>query len=139
MFFLLRTAFWLSVMLLVLPLGLDTKSDGPDARDRAQIDAMSAFAAAGATVSDMGSFCSRQPDACAVGGEALKLVGERAKSGAALIQDYLATGSEAGRAAAPAAAPTPAAAAPKAERGESNARNTLSASDRKPAWRAPSA
>ena len=61
MFFLLRMSFWLCVLLLVLPLGLDGKSDGPDAKDRASIDAMAALAAAGATVSDVGGFCVAQP------------------------------------------------------------------------------
>lgn len=118
MFFLLRSAFWLSVLLLVLPLG---GGDGPSDKDRASVDAMSALAAAGATVSDMTSFCERQPDACKIGSEALKVVGERAKNGAALLQDYL----EGGEAVAPAAA---GASAPAT-------RDTLTPADRKPAWR----
>lgn len=127
MFFLLRTTFWISVLLLVLPLGGDPAGDGPSAKDRASIDAMSALAAAGATVSDVTGFCERQPAACDVGGQALKLVGERAMTGAAAIQDYLGRDAEAAR-------PIPAGStAPASQRG------TLTPTDRKPAWRGPAA
>lgn len=123
MFFLLRTAFWVSVLLIVLPIG-GGSHDGPTDKEKASIDALSALAAAGATVSDMSGFCGRQPDACAVGSQALKVVGERAKDGAALIQDYLGKSAE-GQAqrATPAAVQAPA------------SRDTLTGSDRKPAWR----
>ena len=125
MFFLLRSAFWISVLLLVLPLGGSPKSAGPDAQDRAAIDAMSALAAAGATVSDLGGFCSRQPAACEVGQQALKLVGERAATAGSSIQDYLGRDAEPAR---PASVAAPA-----------SSRGTLSPTDRKPAWRGPAA
>lgn len=132
MFFLLRCAFWVSVLLLVLPFGAQSSEDGPNARDRASIDTMSALAAAGATIADVGGFCSRQPEACAVGGEAIKLVGERAKTGAAALQTYLGHDT-----------PAPQSAAARdsgpATVGSTDAgRQTLTASDRKAAWRAPS-
>lgn len=132
MFFLLRCAFWVSALLLVLPIGAHMADDGPNAKDRASIDTMSALAAAGATIADMGGFCSRQPEACAVGGEALKLVGERARTGAAALQTYL--GQETG-------APQPAAVrdvGPATVGSTDAGRQTLTASDRKPVWRAPS-
>lgn len=123
MFFLIRTAFWISVLLLVLPLGGAFKGDGPSEQDRASIDTMAALAAAGATVHDVSGFCQRQPDACGVGAEALKLIGERARSGAAMLQDYLASDQ-----------PT----ASTASTGAGSAsRDTLTPADRKPAWRGP--
>lgn len=123
MFFLLRTAFWLSLMLLFLPIG-GMKADGPDAKERASLDAMSALAAAGATVSDVTSFCARQPDACTVGSQAMKIVGERASAGASMLQDYFGSdGKPADGKAKPASATAPA------------GRDTLNAADRKPAWR----
>jgi hypothetical protein len=128
MFFLLRAAFWISLVLLVLPFGAPGAADGPTAGERASIDALSALAAAGATVSDMGAFCDRQPAACEVGGQALRLVGERAASGAAAIQSYL--GGEAGPV-EPAAIRPAVAATPQ--------RGTLTPADRKPAWRGPAA
>ncbi|MFC7053686.1 DUF5330 domain-containing protein [Hansschlegelia quercus] len=124
MFFLLRTAFWISLLLLFLPLGGVSK-DGPNADERASLDALSALAAAGATVSDVGSFCQRQPDACTVGSQALKIVGERASVGASMLQDYF--GSDA-KPSEVRAKPVSATAAPAG-------RDTLNPTDRKPAWR----
>lgn len=126
MFFLLRMSFWLCVLLLVLPLGLDGKSDGPDAKDHASIDAMAALAAAGATVSDVGGFCARNPDACVVGQQALQLVGERARNGASALTEYF------GRDAVGTPVSTGATAHPVS-------RGTLTAADRKPVWRSPGA
>ncbi|GLK66693.1 DUF5330 domain-containing protein [Hansschlegelia plantiphila] len=124
MFFLLRTAFWVSVLLLVLPLG-GGRGEGPSVDEKASIDAMSALAAAGATVSDVSGFCSRQPDACAVGGEALKLVGERAGAAGSMLQGYLASKPETAKAKQVSTTAAP------------SGRDTLNASDRKPAWRGP--
>jgi len=121
MFFLLRVAFWLCVLAVFLPIG-GGRGDGPNDKERASIDAMSALAAAGATVADVSGFCARQPDACAVGSQALKLVGERARDGAEMLTDYLGDGAAAPKAASPLPA---------------GARDTLTATDRKPAWRGP--
>lgn len=129
MFFLIRCGFWLSVLLLVLPLGLDGKNEGPSASDRKAIDAMAALAAAGATVSDVGGFCARQPGACDVGQQAIAIVGERARNGASAIGEYFARDGK------------PAAAAPATTGATANpvSRGTLTAADRKPAWRVPGA
>lgn len=124
MMFLIRTAFWLSILLLVLPLS-SFKGDGPSEQDRASIDAMSALAAAGATVSDVRGFCERQPGACDVGSQALKVLSERAQIGAAMVQDYLKTDPKAASPATAAAAKVPA------------SRDTLTSADRKPSWRGP--
>src|SRR6185312_17009290 len=61
MFFLLRMAFWLGVVCLLLP-GTGAKS--PDAK----INANEAMTVASAAVSDARGFCERQPDACLTGG-----------------------------------------------------------------------
>ncbi|MFD1333860.1 DUF5330 domain-containing protein, partial [Methylopila musalis] len=100
MMFLIRTAFWISVLMLVLPISVGA---GPDGKDGPAIDPLSALTAAGATVSDLSSFCERQPDACTVGSQALKLVGERARASAEMVGDYLA-GDAPSREAAPAPA-----------------------------------
>ncbi|GLK76450.1 hypothetical protein GCM10008171_17040 [Methylopila jiangsuensis] len=120
MMFLIRTAFWISVLMLVLPISVGS----PDGKDGASIDPLSALSAAGATVSDLSSFCERQPDACSVGSQALKLVGERARASAELVGGYLAGDS---------APQGPAAPSARAAAG----RDTLTPADRKPAWRAP--
>ena len=85
MFFLLRMAFWLGVVCVLLPGG--TKSSSPDA----QIDATQAMTLAGAAVSDARGFCERQPDACKVGGKVAVALGHKAEAGARTIYDFVTT------------------------------------------------
>ena len=109
MFFLLRMAFWLGLVLVLLPRDKTPESDkGP------QIGTSEAVSAASAAMSDMSQFCKRQPAACEVGGNAAAVIGERAKEGAKKIYQIItekkpdhtgsiggADGSEAGEAAPP--------------------------------------
>ena len=83
MMFLVRTAFWLTLVLVLLPSGRSEPVGGP------QVAAADAVSAASATVSDMGQFCSRQPDACAIGSQAATALGHRAQAGAKMIYDFL--------------------------------------------------
>jgi hypothetical protein len=46
------------------------------------------MSAAKATVTDMGSFCGRQPDACSIGSQAAVAIGHRAQAGAKMLYDY---------------------------------------------------
>lgn len=84
MFFLLRMAFWLGLVLVLLPTD---KSSAPD--QGPQIGASEAISAATAAVSDMSQFCSRQPAACTVGGQAATVIGERAQSGAKKVYQFI--------------------------------------------------
>src|SRR3954447_24777749 len=77
MFFLLRMAFWLGLVLVLLP-----REKTPDSEKLPQIGASEAVSAATAAVSDMGQFCKRQPAACEVGGQAATVIGQRAQDGA---------------------------------------------------------
>ncbi|MCX2722242.1 DUF5330 domain-containing protein [Roseibium salinum] len=86
MFFLLRTAFWLTLVLVLIPLGSGSESTSEEA-----VDPVSAFLAAQAAVSDIGSFCDRNPDACETGGEALSAIGSRARDGARIVYEFLDT------------------------------------------------
>src|SRR5262249_30449985 len=87
--------------------------------------------AAKATVTDMRSFCERQPDACTVGSQAAVAIGQRAQAGAKMIYDYLneRLGSHDGSAPVNAATgkavplPTP-----------RPSQHTLSSADLAPAW-----
>lgn len=85
MLFLLRTAFWLTLVLVLIPLGSDQTSK-PERT--VEVDPVSAFLAAQATVSDIGGFCSRNPQACETGGNALSAIGSRARDGAAIVYQY---------------------------------------------------
>ncbi|WP_244287945.1 DUF5330 domain-containing protein [Labrenzia sp. 011] len=52
---------------------------------------MSAFLVAQATVSDISGFCSRNPRACETGGNALTVIGSRARDGARIVYEFLDT------------------------------------------------
>jgi hypothetical protein len=77
MFFLLRMAFWLGLVLVLLP-----RDKTPESDKLPQIGASEAVSAATAAVSDMSQFCKRQPAACEVGGQAATVIGQRAQEGA---------------------------------------------------------
>jgi hypothetical protein len=77
MFFLLRMAFWLGLVLVLLP-----RDKTPESDKMPQIGASEAVSAATAAVSDMSQFCKRQPAACEVGGQAATVIGQRATQGA---------------------------------------------------------
>ncbi|HEX7790397.1 MAG TPA: DUF5330 domain-containing protein [Afipia sp.] len=84
MFFLLRMAFWLGLVLVLLPT-----DKTPDSDKAPQIGASDAISAATAAVSDMSQFCTRQPAACTVGGQAATVIGERAQSGAKKVYQFI--------------------------------------------------
>jgi hypothetical protein len=77
MSFLLRMAFWLGLVLVLLP-----REKTPESEKLPQIDASQAVQAVTSAVSDMGQFCKRQPQACEVGGQAATVIGSRAQEGA---------------------------------------------------------
>jgi hypothetical protein len=77
MFFLLRMAFWLGLVLVLLP-----RDQTPESEKQPQIGTSEAVHAATAAVSDMSQFCKRQPAACEVGGQAATMIGQRAQQGA---------------------------------------------------------
>lgn len=77
MFFLLRMAFWLGLVLVLLPRDSTSRP-----ANIPQVGASDAISAATAAVSDMSQFCKRQPAACDVGGQAATVIGHRAQDGA---------------------------------------------------------
>ena len=85
MFFLLRMAFWIGVVCVLLPSGGKTTSADTN------IDATQAVTLASAAVSDMRGFCGRQPDACVVGGKVAVAIGHKAEAGARTIYDFITT------------------------------------------------
>jgi len=84
MFFLLRMAFWLGLVLVLLPT-----SKSPDDDKLPKVGAGEAVSAAAAAVSDMSQFCVRQPAACEVGGQAATVIGRRAQAGARKIYQMI--------------------------------------------------
>ena len=83
MFFLLRMAFWLTLVLALLPSGGTQPNKGP------QLAASDAMVAATAAVSDVSNFCERQSQACDVGSKAAVVIGQRAQAGAKMVYDFI--------------------------------------------------
>lgn len=131
MWFLFKCAFWLSVVVLVLPI--------PESERRANVAYVStgeAVSALSAALNDMRGFCARNPEACATGANAVQSFGHKAQAGARMLHDFISErlddtrhltpppGSRAAPAVQPAAQPA----------GNGGA-DTLSPQDREPEWR----
>jgi hypothetical protein len=157
--FLLRMAFWLGVVAVLLP------RDGTQPASNAQISASDAMSAATATVGDMRQFCERQPEACNVGSQAAVALEDRAKAGAKRLYDMLnerlaandndgaitatSTATSAKNAKAvplPTARPTPRVSAPAPQNAARDtaqgtapaaSQHTLTPADMAPAWQGP--
>ena len=138
MFFLLRMAFWLGLVLILLPTGSSERAVPAD-----PVNATQAISAASATVGDLRHFCTRQPDACTVGSHVATELGYKAQAGAKMLYDFLtealatkdapkATGSLASDSDS-----TTGSAAMYKSPLEKASQNTLTPADLVPAWRAP--
>jgi len=84
MFFLLRMAFWLGVVCVLLPSG-GSHSGTADP----QINVTQAITLASAAVSDARGFCDRQPQACVVGGKVVSALGHKAAAGARTLYGFV--------------------------------------------------
>ena len=123
---LFRMIFWLTLVLVLLPsVGSQTTSSG-------LVSAGDAASAAKATVTDLRSFCQRQPDACTVGSQAAALIGHRAQAGAKMLYEYLTE--HFGEGESPASAGNGNSVAQTAGH---PGRDTLLPADLAPAWRGP--
>jgi hypothetical protein len=125
MMFLIRVAFWLSIVVLLLPTG-----KSPETAQGPQIGTTDILSAAGAAFADMRQFCTRQPDACTTGAQMATAFGHKAQASARLVYNFLTEklGDDGG---------APAQAAATADVGTDASQNTLTADDRAPAWRGP--
>ncbi|MGE3528995.1 MAG: DUF5330 domain-containing protein [Methyloceanibacter sp.] len=75
MMFLLRTAFWLMIIVLLLPT---------DERQRSEV-----YGTAQAAVNDLATFCERNPDTCAKGKDAFGVFVQKAQFGARMVMDMI--------------------------------------------------
>jgi hypothetical protein len=136
MFFLLRVAFWLTLVCVLVPGG---KSSAPDA----QIDAGQAITLASAAMSDARGFCERQPQACSTGGQVAAAIGHKAEDGARtlyqLISEKLAEkpAEKSGDKAAPKRDEIAEKLAEVSRTIPVAARGTLNQGDLQPAWHSP--
>lgn len=125
MMFLLRVAFWLTIVIILLPSGSQQVKQGPN------IDTAEAVSAASAAVADMRQFCARQPEACSVGSQAAVAFGYKAQAGAKMLYEFLSD------ALAPAETGTVTPASAKKADAGFKSQNTLLPADLAPAWRGP--
>jgi hypothetical protein len=75
MLFLIRTAFWLMIIVLLLPT---------DERQRSEV-----YGTAQATVNDVVTFCNRNPETCAKGKDAFGVLVQKAQFGARMLIDMI--------------------------------------------------
>jgi len=125
MMFLLRTAFWMGLVLALLPTFGAKQATAP----APGFGATEAVTAASATFADMIQFCSRQPEACAAGAQFASAFGQRAEAGAKML--YEIVGQKLGKAdAADASGSVPTGEAKPSQ-------HTLTSADLVPAWHGP--
>ena len=108
--FVLRSLFWLSTVVLLLPPSEDGRDPAP------RVSVIHAAYAAKVLLQDMTGVCERNPDACAVSREAMVLLGRKLETGAGIVSAGIAAG-----------------------RGEDNSdvdHGTLTTADLAPAWSA---
>ena len=84
MWLLVRMAFWLSLVIALLPV-----TSSPQETSASQVGAIDALSAASAAVSDIRQFCVRQPGACAAGSQAIVQFGHKAETGAKWLYQFL--------------------------------------------------
>ena len=125
--FLIRTAFWLTLVILILPAEKQTDGHPGDASAQASVTAGEAFGAAQNAVSDLSSFCNRNQSTCDTGRTAARVFTEKAQYGAKLLYNMM---SESG-------VPAPAAQPMKPQAAITPSQNTLTPSDLEPVWRGP--
>jgi uncharacterized protein DUF5330 len=132
MFFLLRMAFWLGLVLILLPSG-----SSEQAAPANQVNASEAISAASATVGDLRQFCTRQPDACTVGSHVATELGYKAQAGAKMLYDFLTETMASKRGAKDSSRDSPKVTGSLGSGPGKASQNTLTPADLVPAWRGP--
>jgi hypothetical protein len=135
MMFLFRTAFWLVILILLLPTDEDQQN---------QI-----YGTAQAAVNDVASFCDRNPQTCATGQDAFAVLVQKAQYGAQVVMGLIEQQGETlgdslpGPMAVPAEGgvmPVPAAVPLEPASWEAtSSQDTLNPEDREAAWGGPGA
>lgn len=86
MFFLLRVAFWLSLVILLIPADPQIAAEQNHGRD---VSTFEAIDAAQTTYQDVKGFCGRNPGACDIGRVALDTFTAKARTGARWVSRQL--------------------------------------------------
>ena len=80
----LKTAFCLSLVILLIPAGNETST----AR-QGEISKFEMLSAAKAVWSDFSSFCERNQETCETGNQLLAQFGDKARNGVKMLHEYL--------------------------------------------------
>lgn len=94
--FLIRMAFWFSLVLLALPLGVGPGEDGQQS-----VGPIQALFAAREAVGDIAGLCERKPDVCETGKSAMYTITVRAKETAKIAAAMIDDKQQSGQPAAP--------------------------------------
>lgn len=84
MWFIIRTSFWFSLVLLALPLGAPRE-------DGTRVGLAEAVIAASGAASDLNGFCERQSGTCETGRKLASEVTARAQTALRFASDYMDT------------------------------------------------
>jgi uncharacterized protein DUF5330 len=129
MLFLIRTAFWLMIIVLLLPT---------DAQQRSEV-----YGTAQAAVNDVATFCDRNPETCARGKDAFSVFVQKAQFGARMLMDLINGRTESGEEEAPSSEARslfePASFDVSASQAAHASQDTLNPEDREEAWSGPEA
>lgn len=126
MLFLIRTAFWLMIIVLLLPT---------DERQRSEV-----YGTAQAAVNDVATFCDRNPETCARGKDAFSVFVQKAQFGARMIMDLINNRTAPSGETAPAEDPRSSQMSSLVEPARfdtSDSQDTLNPEDREEAWSGP--
>jgi hypothetical protein len=121
MLFLIRTAFWLMTIVLLLPT---------DEQQRSEV-----FGTAQAAVHDVATFCDRNPETCARGKDAFGVLVQKAQFGARMLMGLINGEDDAGGFEQPASEMPSLFAPARFDTGASQ--DTLNPEDREEAWSGP--
>ena len=82
--FIIRSIFWLSLVLLIIPFG----GSGGNGQEN-MVSPVEALIAARGAIQDVTGMCERKPEVCETGKAALHTIGVRAREGARIAYEAL--------------------------------------------------
>lgn len=88
MWFMIKGAFWFSLVLMALPF-LSQQSENDASETTAQLDVGDSLSAALTALADIRRICERQPEVCETGGQTFAALGARARDGALIAYEFL--------------------------------------------------
>ena len=128
--FLLKTAFWLSLVIVLLPA---PENDGTQPQLVSTTEAVSLLSAA---LNDFRGFCGRNPEACVTGAAAAQTFGHKAQHATRLLHDFISEKLEENNSVNAPSLGQRTAQSPRRQT-QLQGGNTLTPSDLEPIWRAP--